>query len=198
MKKWSVLLLAVLFLMCCFTGCGSGEEPVGEQQEQQKETGVQWMPYGLTFGMTYDEAKAKNSEMPEIAPAKANDGYFSEAQWVAPEFATDYFCVAEEDADTWSLVTTQFHYSFNQSKELYEFYVMVLPETEGRAETVYNDLGRYYSELIGTPSETAEREDALKAVWKKDGISIELMLDATDSSPLVYAILHDENHDLDS
>ena len=70
MKRVCSVLL-VLCLMLSFTACGETAEP--------EESGIA-LPFGLKFGMTYDEFAAKLSEngltAAPLKPASNNDGYF--------------------------------------------------------------------------------------------------------------------------
>lgn len=196
MKKWLALILAVTMMLCCLTGCGSESEKDTEPTptEAPKEA-IKWMPYELTFGMTYDEAKAANSAMPEIS-VQENGSHFSKRQDVEAEFLKGYYGAPEDRNEKlfWLMREPAFYYSFNQDKELYEFYVMIKVFSEDDAESVYSHLKSYYTDMVKAEATTTEYSDAVKAAWKKDGVSVELVKEAE----LISVILHDFNNDLNS
>lgn len=192
MKKWLALILAVAMVLCCLTACGGKEETEPTEPPEEK---IEWMPYGLTFGMTYDEAKAANSAMPEIS-AQENGSYFSKRQDVESEFIKGYYGVPENENENlfWLMRAPTFYYSYNQDKELYEFYAMITVFDEDDAEAVYSHLKSYYTDKVKAEATVKDYSDATVAKWEKDGVSVELVKEAD----LISVIMHDYNHDLDA
>ena len=192
MKKWFALLLAVVMVLCCLTACGGKEETEPTEPPEEK---IEWMPYGLTFGMTYAEAKAANSEMPEIS-LQENGSYFSKRQGVEAEFIKGYYGVPanEDERLFWLMRAPAFFYNYNQDKELYEFYAMITAFDADDAEVVHSHLKSYYTDLIKTEATVTEYSDATVAKWEKDGVTVEL----AKEEDRISVIVHDSNNDLDA
>ena len=212
MKKLiSILLMSVLIIgICC--GCGSDDNAASGKKEE-----IEWMPNGLKFGMTYDKAKAVHPEIPELEDATANDGYFCGSEYPAGDtvlkyFGFDTYCeYFNDDASATShrvkdhfVGAHSYSYSFNQDKELYEFYVTYRCFNEASAEHMLNGFLTYYLALTDTDDkdiEEIENDSELVCRWEKDGVRISINLfedEDVDGSFDCVAVLHNTEYDLNS
>lgn len=200
-KLISILLMSVLIMgICC--GCGSDDNAASGKKEE-----IEWMPNGLKFGMTYDEAKSIHPEIPELDEAKANDGYFCRFEYPDNETAMKYFGFDTycKYFDSDALHRTEYHlgvgpnyaYSFNQDKELYEFYVMYNTVYETTAEHMVNGFLTYYKALTDTDDndiEKIENESGLEYQLEKDEVRIAIQF----YEDMVIVVLHNTEYNLDS
>lgn len=212
MKKLiSILLMSVLIIgICC--GCGSDDNDASGKKEE-----IEWMPNGLKFGMTYDKAKAVHPEMPELEEATANDGYFCGSEYpdgdtVLKYFGFDTYCeYFNDDASAAShrlkdhfVGDPRYCYSFNQDKELYEFYVIYRCCNQASAEHMLNGFLTYYLALTDTDYndiEEIENDSELVCRWEKDGVRISINLfedEDYDGAFDFVAVLHNTEYDLNS
>lgn len=217
MKKIiSILLMSVLIIgICC--GCGSDNDTSGKNDASGKKEEIEWMPNRLKFGMTYDKAKAVHPEIPELKFATANDGYFCGGEYpdgdtVLKYFSFDTYCEYFNDDKSAAshrvkghyAQTPQYCYSFNQNKELYEFYVNYWCYNETSAEHLLNGFLTYYLALTGTDEneiEKVENYPELKCRWEKDGVRISILLyepKRYDGQFSLQVLLHNTEYDLNS
>ena len=85
-----------------------------------------WLPFGLQFGQSYDifveTIESHDLEAPALNPANSNNGYLTDHIYLQSDEAEAYLSYEvypAADADVCS-----FSFSFNQDKELYEWYWM--------------------------------------------------------------------------
>lgn len=217
MKKLiSILLMSVLIIgICC--GCGSDDNATSSGASSGKKEEIEWMPNGLKFGMTYDDAKAVHPEIPELEDAKANDGYA--CSFESPDndtalkyFGFDTYCEYFNDDASAASHRLKDHfggdlryaYSFNQDKELYEFYVFYYCLNEASAEHMLNGFLTYYLALTATDEneiEEIENDSELTCRWEKDGVRISIQLiedEDYDGSFTLAVVLHNIEYDLNS
>lgn len=189
MKKLLALVLALASITALMCACNKKEENSTETTEAEEK--IVWMPFDLEFGMSYDEAKEVNADMPDLKDADANDGYFCGTQ-KGDSTVCDLVGLTETP-----ILAPQLSYSFNENKELYEYYFIVTYYDEGDAENAFNDCIDYYTELLGAdPTETVEDDDMLGARWDND-IQVDIMLQVNDYDGFyLFVILHDTAHEL--
>ncbi len=186
MKRLVCLMLALVVLLSA-VGCTKTEK-----------LGV--MPFGLEFGEnegTFKAAvEAAGYEAPALKPADANNGYFvtldtdKSVEEVAPLLGLDE--ITEDFMLKCGVV--DFSFSFNQDKELYEFYCMMytFPDNENFDAMVDNIIAQYDAKLGVANTGSA---DGGIANWEKDGVTLQLGMVSDSVLALVF---HDTNHDLDS
>ena len=128
-----ILCIVVLF---SFSAC---------QKLENVKDSRQWMPFGLEFGMTYDEFSRQLSKagvaVPALKPADANVGFVTDAVKVdlndgtvwdflgsptmkklaAEEIDASDYLLWMADAEYTNSNPTMY-FSFNQNQKLYEFY----------------------------------------------------------------------------
>lgn len=157
------------------------------------------LPYSLKFGMGYDEAENVCQDFPKIEKAQANDGFFSEG--FSPE-AEDYWTFFGIDSQKLynnnGIVTDpQYYFSFNESKKLYEFYVMCrIYDSEGAAEVLFNEYLDHYNETIDTEAKITETDTELSALYETDTLRVSVILQVEDNSFLVYTVIHNKTYEL--
>lgn len=204
MKRVCSVLL-VLCLMLSFTACGETAEP--------EENGVA-LPFGLTFGMTYDEFAAKLSEngltANPLKPASNNDGYFPDGvelpvddpavwEFLGSETLKKYAAAAGVEAtdplyieiSLYSASVPYIYVSFNQNKELYELYIVWYFYSEELAQTVCTELSATYDAFFGTSG----KKDAVTAEWRNEEYEVHY----GKTGEVTYMLtIHDFTHDLEN
>ncbi len=176
-KKWSLLLLVIVLVLCCCVGCGKEEKPVEQPPEQPQDVAVEWMPYGLEFGMTYDEAKANDPDMTAIELTE-DGGYMSEQENFDNALIREHFDVPFKNETFWDYNSWKFAvYSFNREQELNGFYFLV--STSGRvfAKYIYDDMVAHYNTVFKVECTTEETETGCVAKWEKDGVAVEVVME---------------------
>lgn len=197
MKKTISLILIIICLIGACCGCGSNDE----KQSAKKFDDNTLLPYGLKFGMSYDEAKETYSEFPEIDKAKSNDGYASEGAY---PLLNEYESFFELDLDKLyedenaRVKFPAYYFSFNEQKELYEFYVfMHIENSESSAEVLFNEYMDYYEEKLNKDFKTEESTGAIRAQCETDTLKIEIVLEEEDNDTiLVYTGVHNIEYEL--
>lgn len=209
MKKAMCLLLA---LVLCLSLCAC-----------RKEKTV-WLPYGLEFGMSYDAfvklLKEQGMTAPAIAPADANDGYFSDGlkmtltdgdAWEflgSPSLKTMAQEEVEYDTDSenfalfmadgkYDLCNPMLYFSFNQDKELYECYVSFEEfSSNDIASLVIPEIIEYYNDRFFTNGKKSE----LYGVWNSDEMAASVeFIEGEDvfEANMTMVTLHCIDYDLD-
>lgn len=180
-------------LILTFTAC---------RQEDQKTAETPLLPFNLQFGQSYDEfsetIKANYFET-TISPAKANNGYVTDHIYltsIAAESYLDYevFHTSSnntlEDADKGS-----FYFSFNQDKELYEWYWFNEAVTRD-AEEVVNSMIETYNKYFGFDGKTDD--PSLPAVWETEKLAADIQKTESNGKDIIVFTVHSFEYDLDS
>lgn len=180
-------------LILTFTACG---------QKDQKTEETVLLPFGLQFGQSYDEfsetIKANYFET-TLSPAEANNGYVTDHIYltsIAAESFLDYevFHTSSnntlEDADMDS-----FYFSFNQDKELYEWYWLNEAVTRD-AEEIVNSMIETYNKYFGFDGKTDD--PSLPAVWETEKLAANILKTESNGKDIIGFIVHSFEYDLDS
>ena len=164
------------------------------------------LPFGLKFGDSYEEfadklkkAGLSDAEIPQLEEAQNNNGYVA-----LPQFyflgvkADDYlgYTVVGSDISK-SPATMRFAFSFNQNKELYEWYWfggdLELNE-EAQVEYALNCQLEAYNDVFGFDGSYSEENDEIVCRWETNTITAELSLSNNTLSLIFHSIEHDLNH----
>lgn len=198
MKKLLSILLC-LSMLFMFSACG--KEKTEKKEEAKPE--IQYLPYSLEFGMTYDQAKEALKDFPAINPASSNDGYASDR--FAPEFSAyeDFFAV-DSDKLYESAINGDglvydpgYFFSFNESKKLYEFCVMTnIYKSESSVEYLLNHYIDFFTEKTGKEPTENENGDSITATFETDNLIIEIHAEANGSDYLIYVLMHNTEYEL--
>lgn len=179
MKRIGCLFVITVIMITCFAGCGKKEN---------------WMPYKLEFGMTYEEAKERFKEIPELEDASSNDGYLTGLYFLEEEEITGYFDFLEPAS------SPAYAFSFNANKELYEFYCInrfysVQDYAESLTEDLYNSFVGFYDEKTGTEAKQNEYSDGLKAIWETEKVNVSVVAIEEEDSFYICCIVHNNEYD---
>lgn len=175
-------IISLILMVICLTAvcCSCAAEP---------EEKIQWLPYELEFGMTYDEAVKLNADMPELQDATANDGYFCGTEYIDAEEANSFF-----NTDVFGAFSfPSYAYSFNENKELYELMFLAEMSSESDGEEALNSLKSYYDEMFGF---NGIEGDGLEYEWVNDELSCYLCVYTNGDDYRVYLCLHEFEHEL--
>lgn len=198
MKKFLSVILC-LTMIFALSACSKKEN----QKDETKKAEITLLPYGLQYGMDYEKAKETCKDFPAINPASSNDGFLTDN--MTPEYADyeKFFNINTQEvfADTFNgdgyFLNPGYSFSFNESKELYEFYVITkIYKSESSAENLFNAYIEYYNEKAGEEAEIEEDSDFLKADWEVDDTKIEVVLEVNGNDFLVYVIQHNTKYEL--
>lgn len=207
MKKWLSLLLALC--VCLTLGACSKDNDADDDTATAtttaptEEEAAFALPHGLAFGMTYDEAKAAYALLPEIAPADANDGYFGTGY--ALDFASidTAFGLTEETCDLLHSPYTGF--SFNENKELYEYYLILSPQSyyvtnvseESAAEQALDEIYTALDEKLDGEVTESETDTGITVKWDSDSLVTELYLTwDEDDNFQIMLVMHCKTYEL--
>ena len=185
MKKIIALVLAVLCMLTVLGGCGSSSYE-------------NLMPYGLEFGMTYEEVKALDTNAQELEDADSNDGYVCGLHVAEQALIDEFYGVDFGENGDFALWFPEYAYSFNQDKELYEYYILSSISSESWAESVYNSFVSYFSGIIDSEPTTTETDSELSSVFETDEIRVGISLTSDSDGFMFTLVLHDYTHDLES
>lgn len=214
MKKTICLLLA---LVLCVSLCACGDSKTKEEDL--------WLPYGLEFGMSYDafakQLKKEGMTAPSIAPADANEGYFSDGlamtltdgeAWAflgSPSLKTMAEEKVEYDTESnngelffadgiYDHCDPTLYFSFNQDKELYECYVMLEElNSDNIASLVIPEIIEHYNNRFFTNGKKSE----LYGAWESDEMAAYVEFTETEDvfeANTTMVVLHCFTYDLDS
>lgn len=200
-----ILCLAMLF---CFGAC---------QKQSHKETSPSWMPYGLQFGMTYDEFKQQLSscgvDAPSLKPADANASYVLEraifpvsqdsSVWDFLGSATMKKLADEElelsiSDDLWeadfayTVSMPAFYFSFNQNKQLYEFCCIWGCMTDDLPSAVMPEIINNYNTKLGLDGKVS----TYFGEWNTNAHRVSIEYSANDE--MMILVHHCIEYNLDS
>ena len=178
MKRMVCLLVITVIIITCFAGCGKKEN---------------WMPYELQFGMTYEAAKELFKDMPELKKASSNDGYLTKNYFLEGEI-NEYFDFLEP------AFFPSYAFSFNENKELYEFYCgnsyyFIQDDAEGSTEDLYNSFVDFYNEKTGITAKEKENFDGLEAIWETEEVNIAVCVIKEEDRYIIYCVVHNNKYD---
>lgn len=205
MKKVIALILALcLCLSLAACGEGKGDDPSTKPTESEQTSSVK-LPHGLSFGMSYADAKAAYALLPEITPAQANDGYFGSGSSLDFSSIDTVFGLSAETCDL--LHSPYQGFSFNEDKELYEYYLLLTPQPayitnsgkseEAVAEIAVNELYVTLNNACGKADSESETDSAITMKWDSDSTTVELSLTEDENGKFqISLILHDKTHEL--
>ena len=181
MKRIVCLLVITVIIITCFAGCGEEEK---------------WMPYELKFGMTYEAAKDSFVDMPELQDATANDGYLTKSYSLDEEEINEYYDFLKPG------YFPAYAFSFNEKKELYEFYCgnsyyFIQDNAEASSEELYNAFVDFYNEKTGISATETEYEDGLEAIWETKEVNIAVCLTEEEDHYFIYCVVHNNKYDLE-
>ena len=198
-KVWSII--CVLLLTLGLTACGGEETPAVTPDPE--ETGIA-LPFGLSFGMTYDEFAAKLAEngltATPLEAASNNAGYFPDGVALPLDNPAVWDFIGSEtlkksatagDEPTYNLSNPTLYGSFNQGQELYEIYIGWTFYVDSFAQTVCGELAATYDTFFGTDGKV----DAVTGNWENEkyGVSFQNTDDIT-----YLLVIHDKAHNLDA
>ncbi len=200
MKKLIALIL-VLVLSLSLAACGGGETATKDDE---------LLPFGLRFGMTYDEVKEVCEALPELTPATANDGYITGTVEFETEdieaYLADVFKADSEmlygNIEDGAADTPAYAFSYNENKELYELYLFMSFMGESKSEYFFNHFCDFFDERLGTEAEINETDSRLTANYETETLGVSVMLQVEESGfsgfdfTQVCVILHDKTHEL--
>lgn len=205
MKKVIALILALcLCLSLAACGDGKGDDDSTKPTEPEQTAAVK-LPHGLSFGMSHGDAKAAYALLPTIAPADANDGYFGSGSSLDFRSIDTVFGLS---AETCGLLHSPYQgFSFNEDKELYEYYLVLTPQPayitnsgkseESVAETAANELYATLNDTFGKADSKSETDSAMTATWDSDSMTATMSLTEDESGKFqVSLILHCKTYEL--
>lgn len=203
LKKRLICVTICFALLLGLTGCDI-------ITQWQSANAVDWMPFGLEFGMTYDEFSAKMNESGiTVSPLKAadsNDSYVIDgipldtqnpSHWEFLHSDTINALAASDEHEDPELahydikfdyILPKIYFSFNQNKELYEFGFMwfVFIVDDEFAHLLISDVIAAYDAKFGIPCDG-------NTIWETETMGGQLI--ATDDNTFCL-ILHDKTHNL--
>jgi len=202
MKRIIALMLA-LVLCLTLAACGGGETATKDDE---------LLPFGLRFGMTYDEAQNKHENLSALNEATSNDGYLSEVMEFEYEELAEYFSTAfNADQELYGksedLIFNDYLYafSFNENKELYEMYITAsftsVSHSVSDGENFFNYFCDFFDERLGTEAEINETDSRLTANYETETLGVSVMLKVkTDVIGTNFCdatiVVHDKTHEL--
>ncbi len=179
--------------------CG-GEETLTEDDKL--------LPFGLRFGMIYDEVKEVREDLPELTPATSNDGYITSSDFEREDIESYLADVFKADSgkvygDIEEGITVGANYGFshNENKELYELYLCLkFMDGVSKGEYFFNHFCDFFDEGFGVEAEINETDSSSSATYETETIGVSVMLEVEESVTqyytYVYVILHDKIHEL--
>lgn len=158
-----------------------------------------WLPFGLQFGQSYDSfvetIESYDLEAPALKPADSNNGYLTDHLYLQSDKAElylSYEVYPTDDADTCS-----FCFSFNQDKELYEWYWMSTAELRNSDDVIKNMISTY-NKKFGFDG-TVNNGSNVYAEWDTESLAAQIILsESSDGSDEVDLIFHNFTYDLNS
>ncbi len=151
------------------------------------------LPDGLQFGDSYDEC-AKKHDMPELTPANANAGYACSQDYSVADGILNGFSWSEETNSAATFFIPMAAYSFNEKKELYEYYVFLSPSTEAEAEDAFNELTGWFIEKLGIEPEIYEDSSELSAEFATDTLQTTVVY--LPDGNTFYFVIHSTEYEL--
>ena len=215
-KKLLVGAMATIFTLT-LTACGKSENPSSQVSSDIDQQGgassdvvaensklANCLPFALEFGDSYEEfanklkkAGLSDTEIPQLEKAQNNDGYVALPQFYFSAGNTDdYLGYTAVGSDALNLpLLMRFAFSFNQNKELYEWYWFggdIELDGEARVEYVLNCMLDTYNDLFGFEGSYTETDDKIVCTWETDTIIAELSL----SNNILVIVFHSNKYDL--
>lgn len=163
------------------------------------------LPFGLKFGDSFDifinklkAAGLTDNELPQLENAQNNDGYVAKpALTFISSHADGYLGYTVIGSDPLSIpFSSMFAFSFNQNKELYEWYWFcgdLDSDMESSVEYVLNCMLNTYNGVFGFEGSYSETNDEIDCIWETDTIAAELSLRG-NLALVFHSIEHDLNH----
>ena len=195
MKRMFALFLA---LCICVGFCACGEE---ESATEDKKLPDGLMPYTLQFGMSYDEAFALYGKMegsiftldlPELTPASANDGYVTSDVFM---HFSDFYGLDEDTIAYYANLM----FSFNESKQLYEFYAGATAKSEGDAEKIYNCVVDHYAKQLNMKAVHEEYDSMMRTEFTTDSVVVQVRIEKnSDGEYDLLVVIHCFLYELNS
>ena len=211
-KKALSLVLALIMVAAMLAGCGDkGDKVAADSQAsiQNEAAGSTLnqdnalLPCGLTFGMSYSQAQATCENFPSIGDASSNDGYFSDP--FEPNY-DDYDNMHGIDNDRLYeemyngdavVLSPDYFFSFNEYKQLYEFYVISqIFDGEATAEYLFNTYVDYLTEHLGDAAGMRETSTSLSATFETDSLGASVNMEVDGTTYTVYYVIHNKHFDL--
>ena len=216
-KAWLAILLALVMLvgMLSLTACGKKEDTKKTEKNDEvveEESGIA-LPFDLKFGMSYDDFCDALEAHELTAPAlDADEGsYFSDGvelplddpsvwDFIGSDYLKRHASGEEfdpiEDMDffitqiSYSSCRPALYASFNQDKELYEFYVAWSTVYGDFSAAIIDDVAETYNAFFDADGMV----DDYTYEWEDDQYGVFLGQEET----FLYLIICDKAHDLDS
>lgn len=190
MKSIVALLLCLLMSITVFAACSSDETDKDTEKDAEViEETKPLLPYGLEFGMSYEEANTVRS-IPELERADSGKGYYV-SDYLAPASDITEFYYLEND-----IIRPMYGYSFNEEEVLYEMYTSFTVEGEGNAERSFNKIIDYYKDQTGIQPETVEGDESLEARFDGDN-RISIMMYKELDGFVILIVIHNVANQLD-
>lgn len=205
-KKYISILLVFASLFTLLTACGSKEDGDASENDgkQNQASDNALLPYGLEFGMSYEQAQDTCEGFPSISKASSNEGYASDGCY--DPSIDDYCAMFGIDSDTLYEDMTNgeavvfdpgYYFSFNADKELYEFYsITKILDGEGTAEYVFNAYLDYFAEKLGVEADMNESETKLAGTFETETLGVSVVMEVDGSTFMVYFVIHSMEYDL--
>lgn len=211
-KKLLCLVLVFTLVLTLLAACGedTNKETADSQASIQNEAAGSTLnqdnallPCGLTFGMSYSQAQATCENFPAISDASSNDGYFSDP--LDPSYdeydnmhGIDNDRLYEEMYNGDAVVLSpNYFFSFNEYKQLYEFYVISqIFDGEATAEYLFNTYVDYLIEHLGEMPHRRETSTSLSATFETDSLGASVNMEVDGTTYTVYYVIHNKHFDL--
>ena len=211
MKKILCTLLT-LILLFSYSGCSREKQSAGSKHADNVTQAVDWMPFGLEFGMTYNEfaskLKSAGIAVSALKRADANAGYVVDgifldtkdpSHWEFLHSKMISTLAESDDHDDISFtfydgkfdyLSPKVYFSFNQQEELYEFYFAwsFFVADDEFAQLFVSDVITAYDAKFGKPIDNNDS-------WETKTMGGSL---TTNDGTTFWLVLQDKTHDLDS
>lgn len=216
--KKLISFIVCMVILFSFSACQTQpSEQQPSEQPQSKEDTQCWMPYGLKFGMTYDEFSQQLTKMgipvPALSPADSNAGFVAESihpdlndssVWEFLESPALKKLADEEPDETaddfdfrfanldYTYSDPAFYFSFNQDQKLYEFGCFWSCFTENLPSYIAPEIIANYTAKLGAAESTSD----FSGTWNTKEHKVSLDYSSEDSLMILYH--HCTTYNLDS
>ena len=148
-----------------------------------------------------ETVESQGLEAPALEPANSNNGYVTDTLLlsnIAAESYLDYgVYIAATGDNTMENRLDGFGFSFNQDKELYEWYWLTTPSARS-TDDVIQAMIFTYNEKFGVDGAVNDGAD-VRAAWETESLAASIRLDQnSDGSDRVALIFHSFAYDLNS